>query len=115
MATADKDQPQWLSLREAAKRLSVHTTTLRRWADEGRIPVMLTPGGHRRFAASDVDHISKRRRTTRRLGPVERIWANHALELTRQKLMSHKHDDWLGTRDRVEIGRPAAQRPPSQP
>jgi len=100
MVHSDRDEDQhWLSLRDAAQRLSVHTTTLRRWADEGRIPVMLTPGGHRRFAAADVEHIAKRRRTTRRLGPVERIWANHALELTRQKLMSHRNDSWLEQHD----------------
>src|SRR5438874_1692631 len=46
--------PQWLSLDEAAKRLSVHPTTLRDWADRGRIRTFRTPGGHRRFSESDV-------------------------------------------------------------
>ncbi len=46
--------PAWLSLDEAAKRLSVHPTTLREWADKGRIRAIRTPGGHRRFSEADV-------------------------------------------------------------
>src|SRR5438128_5866910 len=44
----------WLSLDEAARRLSVHPATLREWADKGRIRTFRTPGGHRRFSESDV-------------------------------------------------------------
>jgi len=46
--------PTWLSLEQAAKRLSVHPTTLRDWADKGRIRAIRTPGGHRRFDEADV-------------------------------------------------------------
>ena len=46
--------PEWLTLDAAAKRLSVHPTTLREWADKGRIRTFRTPGGHRRFSESDV-------------------------------------------------------------
>ena len=48
----------WLSLDEAAKRLSIHPATLRDWADKGRIRATRTPGGHRRFTASDVAALS---------------------------------------------------------
>jgi len=34
--------------------LGVHPSTLRQWADSGKIPTVRTPGGHRRFAESDV-------------------------------------------------------------
>jgi excisionase family DNA binding protein len=44
----------WLSVEEAARRLSVHPATLREWADKGRIRAYRTPGGHRRFSESDV-------------------------------------------------------------
>jgi excisionase family DNA binding protein len=44
----------WLTLDEAAKRLSVHPGTLREWADKGRIRSYRTPGGHRRFSEVDV-------------------------------------------------------------
>ncbi len=46
------DEPtpdQWLSLSEASALLGVHASTLRRWADSGRVPCQRTPGGHRRF------------------------------------------------------------------
>jgi excisionase family DNA binding protein len=34
---------------EAARRLNVHPDTIRRWADEGRLTVERTAGGHRRI------------------------------------------------------------------
>jgi excisionase family DNA binding protein len=40
---------QWLSLGDASDMLGVHPSTLRRWADSGRVPCQRTPGGHRRF------------------------------------------------------------------
>ena len=47
----------WLSLDKAAKRLNVHPTTLREWADKGRIRTYRTPGGHRRFSEVDVNDL----------------------------------------------------------
>lgn len=85
----------WLTLSAAAKRLNVHPTTLRRWADEGQIAFMLTPGGHRRFAASDVSALAERRHSIRGFGPVERIWAEQALQRTREVLMEARNDGWL--------------------
>jgi excisionase family DNA binding protein len=41
----------WYDLSEAADYLGVHFTTLRRWADTGKIPFIRTPGGRRRFSA----------------------------------------------------------------
>lgn len=49
-----QDPNDWLSLSEASERLGVHPTTLRRWADAGELPCFRTPGGHRRFRASDL-------------------------------------------------------------
>jgi excisionase family DNA binding protein len=98
----------WLRLSDAAKKLNVHPTTLRRWADEGKIPYMVTPGGHRRFAESDVAHLGERRHTVRRVGPVERIWADHALKRTREAIMAQHQESWLkeqdaATRDRNRL------------
>jgi excisionase family DNA binding protein len=45
----------WLSLKEAAELLGVHTSTVRSWADQGRLPVHRTQGGHRRFRREDVE------------------------------------------------------------
>jgi excisionase family DNA binding protein len=47
-------QTRWLSLQEASRMLGVHPSTLRQWADSGKIRAVRTPGGHRRFAESDV-------------------------------------------------------------
>jgi excisionase family DNA binding protein len=46
---------EWLSLSEAAEILGVHPSTVRSWADQGRLPVHRTDGGHRRFKKSEVD------------------------------------------------------------
>lgn len=40
----------WVGLGEASTLLGITPGTLRRWADEGRVPVFTTPGGHRRFS-----------------------------------------------------------------
>jgi excisionase family DNA binding protein len=45
---------KWISLQEASRMLGVHPSTLRQWADSGKIPTVRTPGGHRRFAESDL-------------------------------------------------------------
>ena len=57
MPRAESHSPAWLSLDEAARRLKVHPTTLREWADKGRIRTYRTPGGHRRFSEEDVDAV----------------------------------------------------------
>lgn len=46
---------QWLNISEVAKKLGVHPSTVRSWADNGHIPVHRTKGGHRRFLLGDVD------------------------------------------------------------
>ena len=45
----------WLSLSEVANLLGVHPSTVRNWADSGRLPVHRTTGGHRRFKKTEVD------------------------------------------------------------
>jgi excisionase family DNA binding protein len=57
MANKDLGLPpnvKWLSLQEASDMLGVRPSTLRQWADSGKVPTVRTPGGHRRFAESDV-------------------------------------------------------------
>jgi len=44
----------WLSIREACAFLGVDQSTLRRWTNDGRVPVFKTPGGHRRYAREDL-------------------------------------------------------------
>jgi hypothetical protein len=60
---------------------------------------MLTPGGHRRFAESDVDHLASRRHSAKRMGPVERMWANHAMNEVRKQLTARKGEGWVEQHD----------------
>ena len=90
---------EWLSLKQAARKLGVHITTLRRWADAGEIPFMLTPGGHRRFAVADVQRFANERRKLRTVGGLERIWAEQAMTQTRRELVSRSDQRWLALFD----------------
>jgi excisionase family DNA binding protein len=90
---------QWLTLSQAAKRLSVHPTTLRRWADNGDIAVIVTPGGHRRFAARDVAQFTQSRRGLRRVSGIEQLWADQALAQARKEIVVHHDQPWLTTLD----------------
>ena len=51
---------EWFTLGAAAGYLGVAKSTLRGWADQGRIPAFYTPGGHRRFRRPDLDAFLER-------------------------------------------------------
>jgi hypothetical protein len=53
---------QWLSLGPASRLAGVDPDTLRRWADEGRVEVYVTPGGHRRFDRRAIEALVLTRR-----------------------------------------------------
>ena len=57
----------WLSLGPASELLGIDPDTLRRWADEGRVPAWTTPGGHRRFDADSLNRLVEARRSTTRM------------------------------------------------
>lgn len=57
MSDEDADQ-QAVGLGEAAVLAGVSVSTLRRWADEGRVPSFRTAGGHRRVRVGDVRQAS---------------------------------------------------------
>lgn len=50
---------------EAAARLGVGTSTLRRWAKEGRVRHVLLPSGRMRFLSADLDAVLVPRETVR--------------------------------------------------
>jgi len=77
---------RWLTISEAAEVLGVHPTTLRRWADQGKVEFRLTAGGHRRFAVTALDGVLSSRRKLRVVGGLEQQWADRALEQTRREL-----------------------------
>lgn len=99
MMTQLSETDKWLSLSAAAKELGVHLTTLRRWADNGEIPVMLTPGGHRRFSTAVIAQFSQQRRTLSE-GSIETTWADQALTQTRQEIVVRGNQQtWITTMD----------------
>jgi len=52
----------WLTLGEASRMLGVDPDTLRRWADNGKVEVLKTPGGHRRFLRASIEGMLPRPR-----------------------------------------------------
>ncbi len=85
----------WLTLGEAAELLDVHPTTLRRWANSGDIPTLVTPGGHRRFAATDLARFARERSALRNVNGFVGLWATKALAYTRQESMARRKESWL--------------------
>ena len=93
---------QWLSLGRAARLLGVHPITLRRWADAGEIAVMLTPGGHRRFALADLQRFAAEHKQLRVTTGLEQSWAEQALQHTRHELGSGHTEPWLAAFDEAD-------------
>lgn len=60
---------EFLRAAEAAERLHISPKTLARWAKDGRIPSVRTPGGHRRY---DPAVIAKWEARLAYSGPIER-------------------------------------------
>lgn len=85
----------WLPLNDAAQRLGVHPTTLRRWADDGQIPYMVTPGGHRRFSVDALDEFIRARNRSPHPSPPEQVWVERALAKTREEIVVHQDVDWM--------------------
>ena len=52
---APSNEPEWLTLGQAAKFLGVAQSTIRKWSDQGRVPAFYTPGGHRRYRRRDLE------------------------------------------------------------
>ncbi|ABY36364.1 MAG TPA: helix-turn-helix domain-containing protein [Chloroflexus aurantiacus] len=81
---SDKETATYLSLSAASKLLGVHASTLRLWADEGAVPVYITPGGHRRFARADILALASRRPLPSQ--SISSVLASKALAQTRNEL-----------------------------
>ena len=50
---------EWISTKHAMSLLGVGSTTIKRWADEGRIPYYKTAGGHRRFRRGAIERLAE--------------------------------------------------------
>ena len=70
---APANEPDWLTLGQAAKYLGVAQSTIRKWSDQERLKAFYTPGGHRRYRRRDLDTFlerSGRGRTDTQGGPL---------------------------------------------
>lgn len=85
-------QEQWLGLSEAAELLGVHPSTVRSWADQGKLPVHRTAGGHRRFLRSEIEALSS---GGRRPGSSEaQIVMENVIGRTRLEMPRLQDQDW---------------------
>ena len=48
-----------LNVGQAAAYLGVSAASLRKWSNQGLVPVFRTPGGQRRYATSDLDEFMR--------------------------------------------------------
>ena len=79
----------WLELAEAAQILGIHQSTLRRWADAGKIAHVRTLSGRRRFKRASIESAAnemQRSASAQRAGQMEL----HALDLARQFTTDHR-------------------------
>ncbi len=53
-SATDSSTDEWVTLQDASDLLGVATSTVRRWADAGRVPMKRTLGGHRRFSRAAI-------------------------------------------------------------
>ena len=91
----------WYELSQAAAYLGIHFTTLRRWADEGEIEFMRTPGGKRRFRKAALDRFLNRH--SENIDPtsdqhaLSALMENQALNKTRAGIqgLNHDHSSWM--------------------
>jgi excisionase family DNA binding protein len=90
---------EWLSLKDAAGLLNVHLATLRRWADNGDVPHMVTPGGHRRFLRNDVLAFAAAHTVSGRAESMPAVWATRAMEQARTDLPAVAGAHWMQSMD----------------
>jgi excisionase family DNA binding protein len=58
-------ESDWLTLGQAATYLGVAQSTIRKWTDQGTLPAIKTPGGHRRYRRGDLEAFLERSRPGR--------------------------------------------------
>lgn len=69
---------RFLNVSEAAAFLGVSAASLRKWSDQGIVPVYRTPGGQRRYAPGDLEDFlaSMRQPADSSVGAVPRYGRN---------------------------------------
>jgi len=97
--------PRWLTLSEAAQFLGIHPTTLRRWADDGDVHCIRTPGGHRRFREKDLQtFLGAQEQGQGDASPTLEALANTLVSQTRRELSERDiaEKSWRTAFDRTE-------------
>jgi excisionase family DNA binding protein len=97
-AEAHALRDRWLTLGQACRLLNVDESTLRRWADAARVRTFRTPGGHRRFADSDIRAIINGRARSGALKDVGDL----ATRRIRRQLHRGPNPDWYATVDATQ-------------
>lgn len=96
------DHDQLLRPREVAEIFGVRTTTIARWAREGRLTPLRTPGGHRRYSREAVVRLLAKDATP---DEADRQWAEDAARLYDQGWsicqVAEKFDCGLGVMRRI--------------
>lgn len=96
----------WISTKHAMSLLGVGSTTIKRWADEGRIPYYKTAGGHRRFRRGAIERLAEGKEARaesaesgRVAAFIELLNADPALVTTQIRQMGESTDDWFKVAD----------------
>ena len=76
---------KWLELAEAAQMLGVHQSTLRRWADAGKVPHIRTLSGRRRFSVPALEQVQSEMNQAPVTADEETRLESKTLDLARQR------------------------------
>ncbi|HTJ60209.1 MAG TPA: helix-turn-helix domain-containing protein [Candidatus Saccharimonadales bacterium] len=91
----------WLTLGEASRMLGVDPDTLRRWADNGKVDVLKTPGGHRRFLRESIEEMLPRPR--RSLSAIGEAPDRIAAEFRKRVRSDLETQDWTRHFDETSL------------
>ena len=94
----------WLTLGEASGMLGVDPDTLRRWADGGKVDLLRTPGGHRRFRRETIQSMLPRPRAAQRsLSSIGEPRDRVAAEFRRRVRSDMAEQDWHSRFDEASL------------
>jgi len=90
----------WLSPKEASELLGIHPTTLRVWANQGKLSAYRTAGGHRRFDEASVLSFLEQSKELQTQDEINYV-VEKGLTLTRGRVSQHlaPRERWHGQLD----------------
>lgn len=104
---------EYITSTSAAKLAGVGVSSIKRWADDGKLRTIRTPGGHRRLIRSDFMAFLRDPEGHSVLDPDEKVgieWADAMLELDFHALQAKllvargRSGSWLKTMDELSLG-----------